>query len=88
VSRNSTIAATVLKIKLTFDAQNTLFASPGEKQKLERTLPDSSDLDKPFIRTLESRKDDEKKLRKLFGPVSSVTPVVKVVVHGTCLNAR
>ncbi|KAJ7328041.1 hypothetical protein DFH08DRAFT_709880, partial [Mycena albidolilacea] len=80
-------AATVLKIKLTFDAQNILFASPRKKQKLERTLPDSSDLDKLFIAALESGKDDEKKIRKLFGPVSSVTPEIKVVVHGTCLNA-
>ncbi|KAF8171349.1 hypothetical protein K438DRAFT_1773197 [Mycena galopus ATCC 62051] len=80
-------AATVLKIKLTFDAQNILFASSRKKRKLERTLPDSSDLDKLFIATLESGKDDAKKLRNLFGPVSSVTPSVRVVVHGTCLNA-
>ncbi|KAF8207688.1 hypothetical protein K438DRAFT_1475439, partial [Mycena galopus ATCC 62051] len=49
-------------------------------------LPDSSDLDKLFIATLESGKD-AKKLRNLFGPVSSVTPSVRVVVHGTCLDA-
>ncbi|KAF8186131.1 hypothetical protein K438DRAFT_1596579, partial [Mycena galopus ATCC 62051] len=62
-------------------------ASPRKKQKLERVLPDSSDLDKLFIATLEAGKDDAKKLRNLFGSVSSVTPSVKVVVHDTCLNA-
>ncbi|KAJ7307702.1 hypothetical protein DFH08DRAFT_720115, partial [Mycena albidolilacea] len=50
-------------------------------------LPDSSDLEKLFIATLESGKDDAKKLRNLFDAISSVTPSVKVVVHGTCINA-
>ncbi|KAF8213517.1 hypothetical protein K438DRAFT_1707299 [Mycena galopus ATCC 62051] len=80
-------AATVLDIKLNFDAQSSLFSSPSKKRKVEIALPDATHLDKLFISTLQAGKDNEKKVLSLYGAVTSMTPALKVAVHGTCLNA-
>ncbi|KAJ7258044.1 hypothetical protein B0H12DRAFT_985217, partial [Mycena haematopus] len=62
-------------------------ASPRKKIKLDVVLPDKTELDKLFIATLESGKDDAKKALALYGPVTSITEPVRITVHGTCLNA-
>ncbi|KAJ6610647.1 hypothetical protein B0H10DRAFT_2224808 [Mycena sp. CBHHK59/15] len=80
-------AATVLRLKLDVDLQNSIFASPRKKRKLDFSLPDDTDLDKLFIATLEAGKDTAKKLTALYGPVLVVTAPLKITVHGTCLNA-
>ncbi|KAJ7097347.1 hypothetical protein C8R44DRAFT_748458 [Mycena epipterygia] len=80
-------AATVLCLKIDIDVQNTLFASPRKKRKLEFSLPNDTDLDKLFIATLEAGKDTAKKLAALYGPVLFVTSALKITVHGSCINA-
>jgi hypothetical protein len=50
-------------------------------------LPNETELDKLFIATLEAGKDKNKNLLKLCGPNTSITPVLKVTVHGTCIDA-
>ncbi|KAJ6562558.1 hypothetical protein B0H19DRAFT_873653, partial [Mycena capillaripes] len=68
-------------------SNNILFASPSKKRKIEVALPNTTELDKLFIATLEAGKDNAKKLLALYGPVTSVTAALKVTVHGICLNA-
>jgi hypothetical protein len=80
-------AATVLNIRLDFDEQDVFFA-PSKRRKLDISLPDETDLDKLFITTLATGKDETKKTLALYGPVTSVTAPMRVTVHGVCLNAR
>lgn len=51
------------------------------------SLPDKTELDRLYISTLAAGKDEDKKLLALYGPVLTVTPAMKVTVHGSCLNA-
>ncbi|KAJ7603164.1 hypothetical protein FB45DRAFT_672219, partial [Roridomyces roridus] len=50
-------------------------------------LPRESELDKLFVRTLESGKDKDKKRRAIYGPVLSNPSPLKLVVHGVCRHA-
>jgi hypothetical protein len=79
--------AMILSIKLDFDVQSTLLASSSKKRKIDVVLPNETELDKLFIATLEAGKDKNKNLLKLCGPNTSITPVLKVTVHGTCIDA-
>jgi hypothetical protein len=53
-------AATVLSIKLDFDVQSTLLASPGKKRKIDVVLLNETELEKLFIATLKAGKDEAK----------------------------
>jgi hypothetical protein len=54
-------SATVLHLKIDFDVQNVLFASPPKKRKIDFSLPNETELDKLFIATLAAGKHDAKK---------------------------
>jgi hypothetical protein len=81
-------SATVLNLRMNFDAQEVLFASPKKKRKVDFSLPNESELDKLSIATLEAGKDETRKLLDLYGPVTSATAQIQVTVHGVCLNAN
>ncbi|KAJ6467393.1 hypothetical protein C8R45DRAFT_838577, partial [Mycena sanguinolenta] len=61
--------------------------SSRRRKELAPPLPNTTELDKRFIATLEAGKDEKKKLLTLYGGVTSVTHPLKVTAHGTCLNA-
>ncbi|KAF8121649.1 hypothetical protein K438DRAFT_1653547, partial [Mycena galopus ATCC 62051] len=64
-----------------------LNSRPAKRRKVDVILPQETELDRLFIATLESAKDDKKKTLKLFGPVRVETTRRKVTVHGMCKNA-
>ncbi|KAJ7688342.1 hypothetical protein B0H16DRAFT_1487388 [Mycena metata] len=80
-------AATILHIKLNFVTQNNLLANPRKKREIDFSLPEKTELDKPFTATLAAGKDEQKKLLNLYSTVTSTTPRIKVTVHGVCINA-
>ncbi|KAJ6607708.1 hypothetical protein B0H10DRAFT_1788058, partial [Mycena sp. CBHHK59/15] len=69
------------------DIQNSSFASARKKRKVDFSLPNETEMDKLFIATLESGKDNAKKLAALYGPIFVTSAPLKITVHGSCLNA-
>ncbi|KAF8176431.1 hypothetical protein K438DRAFT_1452336, partial [Mycena galopus ATCC 62051] len=59
---------------------------PRKKAKVDVVLPDVTELDKLFIRTLDAGKDEDKKLYALYGPVLATTTPMRVTIHGSGLN--
>jgi hypothetical protein len=77
-------AALIVNLEIDIGSSNITFESPRKKRKVDVVLPDDTELDKLFIQTLATGKDEEKKLRALRGPAT--TPL-KVTIYGGCLNA-
>ncbi|KAJ7595270.1 hypothetical protein C8J56DRAFT_774965, partial [Mycena floridula] len=59
-----------------------------KRKRKEVVLPKESYLDRLFIETLESGKDEDQKMKKLFGTVTADTTHIKVTIQGVCLNAN
>ncbi|KAF8194287.1 hypothetical protein K438DRAFT_1588306, partial [Mycena galopus ATCC 62051] len=66
---------------------NRVLARLSKKAKTLPVLPEDTELDRLFVRTLQAGKDEAKKLRALYGPVLCVTSPLKVTIHGACINA-
>ncbi|KAF8188562.1 hypothetical protein K438DRAFT_1764309 [Mycena galopus ATCC 62051] len=58
-------AALAVSIKLDVGDSNTILERPRKKAKVDVVLPDVTELDKLFIRTLDAGKDEDKKLYAL-----------------------
>jgi hypothetical protein len=80
-------AALILNLEIDIGSSNITFESPRKKHRVDVVLLDDTELDKLFIQTLAAGKDEEKKLRALCDPSSTVTTPLKVTIHGGCLNA-
>jgi hypothetical protein len=64
-----------------------MIANPRKRRKVEITFLDDTYLDKLPIQTLTAWKDEQGKVRALYGPVLVVTNPLKVTIHGSCLSA-
>ncbi|KAJ7820692.1 hypothetical protein B0H13DRAFT_2377717 [Mycena leptocephala] len=65
-------AALIVNLEIDIGSSNITFGSPRKKRKVDVVLPDDTELDKLFVQTLAAGKDEEKKLRTLYGPVLTV----------------